>query len=225
VNERHLLAGVSMADPSTAYVEASVELEPDVILEPNVFLRAPASARAGRRCGTRSSTRSSAATADRRERPRVVEVADEVTIGPFSPSPGSVIGRGAELGSYAEVKNSRLGRAPAAPHELPRRRRRRGGTNVGAGTITANYDGRRVADDVGEGVFLGVDSMLVAPLTIGDGAKTGAGAVVTRDVPPGKLAVGVPARMRDPRPVDGDTPRADDDGSGPDGDRAPDAGR
>jgi bifunctional UDP-N-acetylglucosamine pyrophosphorylase/glucosamine-1-phosphate N-acetyltransferase len=75
-------------------------------------------------------------------------------------------------------------------------------TNVGAGTITANFDGlRKHRTTVGERVFLGVDTMLRAPVTVGDGAKTGAGAVVTHDVPPGKLAVGVPARIRDQRPV------------------------
>jgi bifunctional UDP-N-acetylglucosamine pyrophosphorylase/glucosamine-1-phosphate N-acetyltransferase len=78
-------------------------------------------------------------------------------------------------------------------------------TNVGAGTITANFDGRKKhRTTIGQRVFLGVDTMLRAPLTIGDDAKTGAGAVVTRDVPAGKLAVGMPARMRDPRPVDPD---------------------
>ena len=71
----------------------------------------------------------------------------------------------------------------------------------GAGTITANYDGRRKhRTTIGDGAFLGVDTMLVAPVTVGAGARTGAGAVVTRDVPPGKLAVGVPARIREPRP-------------------------
>ena len=75
------------------------------------------------------------------------------------------------------------------------------GTNVGAGTITANYDGvRKHHTEIGKGVFLGVDTMLRAPITLGDGSRTGAGAVVTKDVPPGKLAVGVPARLRDPRP-------------------------
>jgi bifunctional UDP-N-acetylglucosamine pyrophosphorylase/glucosamine-1-phosphate N-acetyltransferase len=75
------------------------------------------------------------------------------------------------------------------------------GTNVGAGTITANYDGRKKhRTTIGKRVFLGVDTMLRAPLTVGDDARTGAGAVVTKDVPAGKLAVGMPARMRDPKP-------------------------
>jgi bifunctional UDP-N-acetylglucosamine pyrophosphorylase/glucosamine-1-phosphate N-acetyltransferase len=74
------------------------------------------------------------------------------------------------------------------------------GTNVGAGTITANFDGeRKHRTTIGERVFLGVDTMLRAPLTIGDDASTGAGAVVTRDVPAGKLAVGIPARIREKR--------------------------
>ena len=74
---------------------------------------------------------------------------------------------------------------------------------MGAGTITANYDGvRKHPTTIGERVFLGVDTMLRAPVTLGDDAKTGAGAVVTRDVPPGMLAVGVPARLRTPRPLE-----------------------
>jgi bifunctional N-acetylglucosamine-1-phosphate-uridyltransferase/glucosamine-1-phosphate-acetyltransferase GlmU-like protein len=83
-------------------------------------------------------------------------------------------------------------------------------TNVGAGTITANYDGtRKHRTTIGEEVFLGVDTMLRAPLTLGDGARTGAGAVVTRDVPAGKLAVGVPARIREPRKPAAETTPAD----------------
>ncbi len=88
-------------------------------------------------------------------------------------------------------------------------------TNVGAGTITANYDGaKKHRTTIGERVFLGVDTMIVAPVSLGDGSKTGAGAVVTKDVPSGKLAVGVPARIREPRapaPAEPETqPTADD---------------
>ena len=75
------------------------------------------------------------------------------------------------------------------------------GTNVGAGTITANYDGTtKRKTTIGRDAFIGVDTMLVAPVEVGDAARTGAGAVVTKDVPAGKLAVGVPARIREPRP-------------------------
>jgi bifunctional UDP-N-acetylglucosamine pyrophosphorylase/glucosamine-1-phosphate N-acetyltransferase len=82
--------------------------------------------------------------------------------------------------------------------------------NIGAGTITANYDGvHKARTTIGDGAFIGVDTMIVAPRDIGAGAKTGAGAVVTRDVPPGKLAVGVPARIREPRAKPSE-PAADD---------------
>ena len=91
--------------------------------------------------------------------------------------------------------------------------------NIGAGTITANYDGaRKHKTTIGDGAFIGVDTMLVAPITVGEGAKTGAGSVVTRDVPAGKLAVGVPARIREPRarePPAGRRPRHEL-GDGPD---------
>jgi bifunctional UDP-N-acetylglucosamine pyrophosphorylase/glucosamine-1-phosphate N-acetyltransferase len=86
---------------------------------------------------------------------------------------------------------------------------------VGAGTITANWDGKvKNRTRIGERAFLGVDTMLVAPVEVGEGAKTGAGAVVTRNVPPGKLAVGVPARIREPRVrAEGDGAPKSDDGS------------
>ena len=99
------------------------------------------------------------------------------------------------------------------------------GVNIGAGTITANYDGTsKHRTTIGDGAFIGVDTMLVAPLEIGEGARTGAGAVVTRDVPAGKLAVGVPARIREPRAKPGDTPTAAARRSGA-GSRVDDAAR
>jgi bifunctional UDP-N-acetylglucosamine pyrophosphorylase/glucosamine-1-phosphate N-acetyltransferase len=112
------------------------------------------------------------------------------------------VGRRAEVGNFAELKNARLGEGVKQHHVSYLGDADLGaGTNVGAGTITANFDGtKKHRTTVGERVFLGVDTMLRAPITIGDDARTGAGAVVTKDVPPGKLAVGVPARIREPKP-------------------------
>jgi bifunctional UDP-N-acetylglucosamine pyrophosphorylase/glucosamine-1-phosphate N-acetyltransferase len=133
------------------------------------------------------------------------EIDDDVSIGPFAHlRAGSSIGRGARLGNFAEVKNSRL-EAGVQQHHVSYLGDAHVGarTNIGAGTITANYDGRRkTRTTIGEDAFIGVDTMLIAPVSVGDGAKTGAGAVVTRDVPAGKLAVGVPARIREPRTPD-----------------------
>jgi bifunctional UDP-N-acetylglucosamine pyrophosphorylase/glucosamine-1-phosphate N-acetyltransferase len=207
INERHLLAGVTMLDPTTAYVDADVELAADVVLEPNVVLRGRTSIGAGTTIGSGSQILDSSVGRDCRIWASVLEraeVEDEVSIGPFAHlRAGSSIGRGAKLGNYAEVKNSRL-EAGVQQHHVSYLGDAHVGAraNIGAGTITANYDGhRKTRTRIGEGAFIGVDTMLVAPVEIGDGARTGAGAVVTRDVPPGKLAVGVPARIRELRPA------------------------
>ncbi len=206
INERHLLAGVTMLDPTTAYVDASVVLAPDVTLEPNVILRGSTTIGAGTVVGTGSLLVDTVVGRDCRIRASVLEsseVEDEVQIGPFAHlRPGSSIGTRSKLGNYAEVKNSRL-EAGVQQHHMSYLGDAHVGarTNIGAGTITANYDGKRKKrTTIGSDAFIGVDTMLVAPIELGDGAKTGAGAVVNRDVPAGKLAVGVPARLRDPRP-------------------------
>ncbi len=206
INDRHLLAGVTMHDPSTAYIDADVTIAPDVVLEPNVALRGRSSIGAGTVVGSGAQIIDSVIGRDCRVWASVLEsseVEDEVSIGPFAHlRPGSSIGRGAKLGNYAEVKNSRL-EAGVQQHHMSYLGDAHVGarTNIGAGTITANYDGtHKTRTTIGTAAFIGVDTMLVAPVEVGDGARTGAGAVVTRDVPAGKLAVGVPARIREPRP-------------------------
>jgi bifunctional UDP-N-acetylglucosamine pyrophosphorylase/glucosamine-1-phosphate N-acetyltransferase len=207
VNDRWMRAGVTMVDPSTVYLDHGVELATDVVLEPNVILRGATTIGERTRIAAGSQIVDSVIGPDCVVWASVVErstVEDHVTIGPFSHlRPGAHVGRRSEIGNYAEIKNSRLGEHVRQHHSSYLGDAEVGAeTNVGAGTITANYDGvRKHRTMIGEGVFLGVATMLRAPVTLGDGSKTGAGAVVTRDVPPGKLAVGMPARMRDPRPI------------------------
>jgi bifunctional UDP-N-acetylglucosamine pyrophosphorylase / glucosamine-1-phosphate N-acetyltransferase len=195
-----------MRDPSTAYVDADVTIGQDVVLEPNVRLVAGSIIGAGCTIGPNTTIDGSSIGPGSTVRSSVIEgstTGEHVSIGPFSHlRPGSVVGDHAEIGNYAEIKNSRLGERVRQHHMSYLGDAELGdGTNVGAGTITANWDGeRKNRTIIGKGAFLGVDTMLVAPVTVGDGAKTGAGAVVTKDVPAGKLAVGVPARIREPKP-------------------------
>jgi len=205
VNERHMTAGVTMRDPSTAYLDWDVELAEDVTLDPNVILRGRTSVGRGSVIGAGSQLVDSTVGAGCRVWASIVEssrIEDDVQVGPFSHlRPGSSVGQGAVVGNYAELKNARLGPGAKQHHVSYLGDADVGdGTNIGAGTITANYDGtRKHRTTIGRGAFIGVDTMIVAPRDIGDGARTGAGAVVTRDVPAGKLAVGVPARIREPR--------------------------
>jgi len=207
LNRRLMVAGVTMVDPASAWIDAGVEIAADVVLEPNVILRGGTRIGDGTVIGAGSQIFDSVIGRGCRVWASIVEgseIGDDVEVGPFSHlRPGATIGPGARLGNFAEVKNSRIG-AGVQQHHMSYLGDADVGdrTNVGAGTITANYDGQtKHRTTIGEGVFLGVDTMIVAPISIGDGAKTGAGAVVTRDVPPGKLAVGMPARLREPRPL------------------------
>ncbi|MEX2183836.1 MAG: bifunctional UDP-N-acetylglucosamine diphosphorylase/glucosamine-1-phosphate N-acetyltransferase GlmU [Chloroflexota bacterium] len=204
-NEEHMRAGVTMRDPSTVYLDWDVTLATDVTLEPNVILRGATSVGEGSVIGAGSQIIDSVVGPKARVWASIVEsssIEGEATVGPFSHlRPGSVVGRGAEVGNYAELKNTHLGAGSKQHHASYLGDADVGeGTNIGAGTITANYDGvRKHRTTIGDGAFIGVDTMIVAPRDIGPGARTGAGAVVTKDVPAGKLAVGVPARIREPR--------------------------
>jgi bifunctional UDP-N-acetylglucosamine pyrophosphorylase/glucosamine-1-phosphate N-acetyltransferase len=212
LNEAHMRAGVSMRDPSTVYLDWAVVLAQDVTLEPGTILRGATAVGEGTTIGPGATIDDSTIGADCRVWLSVVEgstIEDRATVGPYSHlRPGSVIGPGAEIGNFAEVKNSRLAARVKQHHVSYLGDADLGeGTNVGAGTITANWDGRtKNRTRIGRNAFLGVDTMLVAPVEVGEGARTGAGAVVTKDVPAGKLAVGVPARIREPRSKPADPP-------------------
>jgi bifunctional UDP-N-acetylglucosamine pyrophosphorylase/glucosamine-1-phosphate N-acetyltransferase len=194
-----------MRDPSTVYVDWGVQIATDVVLDPGVILRGTTMIGEGSVIGPDTTVIDSAIGRDCVVSRSVIEgsiVDDGTHVGPFSHlRKGSHVGAGAEIGNYAEIKNSRLGPRVKQHHMSYLGDADVGeGVNVGAATITANWDGQaKHRTRIGRNAFLGVDTMLVAPVDVGEGAKTGAGAVVTKDVPPGKLAVGVPARMREPR--------------------------
>jgi bifunctional UDP-N-acetylglucosamine pyrophosphorylase/glucosamine-1-phosphate N-acetyltransferase len=203
--ERHMEAGVTFADPGAVTVDGSVEIEPDVTIEANVVLRGAT------RIGRDTVIRSGSQLIDAEIGQRCViwasmvqgsSIGNDVHVGPFAHlRAGCQVGDGAQVGSFAEQKNTRFG-ARSKQHHFSYLGDAEVGedVNIGAGTITANYDGRRKSRTIiGRGAFIGSDTILRAPVEVGEGAYTGAGAVVTRDVPAGKLAVGVPARIRSRR--------------------------
>lgn len=202
INTRWMLAGVTLKDPESTYIEADVEIGADTVIWPGSLLRGRT--RIGRACtiGPRSVIVDSAIGDRCRVELSVVEQAimeDGSDVGPYSHlRKGAHLGTGTHVGNFGEVKNSYLGPGAKMGHMSYLGDATVGaGANIGAGTITCNFDGsKKHRTTIGEGAFIGSDTMLVAPVEVGDGAKTGAGSVVTRDVPAGRLAYGVPARVR-----------------------------
>lgn len=202
INGRWLLSGVTMVDPETTYVDAGVEIGSDTILWPGSLLQG--NTRIGRGCtiGPGSVIRDSEIGDRCRVELSVVEQAvmeEGSDVGPFGHlRKGARLGAGAHMGNFGEIKNSYLGPGAKMGHMSYLGDATVGaGANIGAGTITCNYDGKQKhATIIGDDAFIGSDTMLVAPVEIGDGARTGAGSVVTHDVPAGGVAWGVPARVR-----------------------------
>jgi bifunctional UDP-N-acetylglucosamine pyrophosphorylase/glucosamine-1-phosphate N-acetyltransferase len=198
----HMLGGVTVVDPVTTYIDAGVTIGPDTRIEAGTHITGATSI--GRNCtiGPNSDVRDSSLGDRCTVRYSMVEessLEDGVEMGPYSHlRPGSHIGEGVHIGNYAEVKASRLGAGTKMGHFSYIGDADVGeGVNIGAGTITANYDGKQKhRTTIGDGAFIGSDTMLVAPVNIGAGASTSAGSVVNRDVPAGMLAVGAPARLR-----------------------------
>src|SRR5579875_2998509 len=199
--ERHMYAGVTIVDPATTYIDDEVVIGPDTLILPGTMITGKTHIGTGCRIGPYSTIDSSTIGDRCIIRNSVLEETvfeDEVSIGPFSHCrPGAHLARGVRIGNFGEVKNSYIG-AETDMHHFSYIGDATVGehVNVGAGTITCNYDGvRKNRTIIGDGAFIGSDTMLVAPVTLGDQARTGAGSVVTKDVPPGALAVGVPARV------------------------------
>lgn len=200
--EEHMRAGVTVADPATTWVDPDVVLEPDSTLLPGVDLHGATRVASGAVIGPETTLNDTTVGA----RSSVVRavcdqavIGSDVTIGPFAYlRPGTVLTDGVHIGTYVEIKNSDIGAGTKVPHLSYVGDASIGaGSNVGAATVFVNYDGAtKRRSTVGAHVRIGSDNMIIAPVTIGDGAYTGASTVVREDVPPGALAVSAGNRQR-----------------------------
>jgi bifunctional UDP-N-acetylglucosamine pyrophosphorylase / glucosamine-1-phosphate N-acetyltransferase len=181
INEGHMLAGVTIVDPATTWIEADVEIEPDVTIHPFVYLRGSTSVATG------AEIHAHTVATD-------VEIGAGAVVGPFCYlRPGTVLEADSKAGTFVEIKNSRIGPNAKVPHLSYVGDADVGeGTNLGAGAITANFphkSGPKGKTKIGKNVRTGVQNAFVAPVEVGDGAWTAAGSVITKDVPPDALAV------------------------------------
>lgn len=200
INHQMMLDGVTIVDPKTTYIEVGVTIQPDTIIWPNTHLQGDTQIGAHCQIGPNTFVQDTHIGDRCKIFASVLEQAtleDEVDVGPFGHlRKGAHLAQGVHMGNFGEVKNSYLGPGTKMGHfSYLGDATLNANVNVGAGTITCNYDGQnKNPTEVGENAFIGSDTMLVAPVKIGEGARTGAGSVVTKDVPDNTLAVGVPAR-------------------------------
>ncbi len=199
--ERHMYAGVTIIDPTTTYIDDSVSIGMDTIILPGTMIIGKTSIGSECRIGPGTTIEQSSIGDHCTVRNSSLEetvLEDDVCIGPFSHCrPGAHLAQGVRMGNFGEVKNSYVG-AETDMHHFSYLGDATVGehVNIGAGTITSNYDGKQKHRTIiGAGASIGSDTIFVAPVTVGDNAYTGAGAVVNRDVPPNALVVGVPARV------------------------------
>jgi len=180
INEEHMLAGVTIVDPPTTWIDADAVLEPDAVVHPFTVIRGTSRVAAGAEVGPH------AVLVD-------AFVGERALVGPFCYlRPGTVLEAGAKAGTFVEIKNSLIGERTKVPHLSYLGDADVGAdTNIAAGNITANQEHTRVKERtvIGRNVRTGVDNAFVAPVTIGDDAWIGAGSVITEDVPPGALAI------------------------------------
>ncbi len=203
IREHWMLEGVTITDPASVMIDAGVTIGQDTVVLPNTMLLGSTSIGSGCEIGPGSVVKDSSVGNDCRVTSSALEDAvmeAGVDIGPFSHlRPGAYLESGVHIGNYVEVKESRFAAGAVMGHFGYIGDASIGANvNVGAGTVTCNYDGKVKRRSVVEkDAFIGCDTMLVAPVTVGAGAVTGAGAVVTKDVPQARLAVGVPAKIID----------------------------
>jgi bifunctional UDP-N-acetylglucosamine pyrophosphorylase/glucosamine-1-phosphate N-acetyltransferase len=217
IHEAHQRAGVTIVDPDSTLIDVGVAIGADTVVQPSSFLRG--ATRVGERCVVGPlTTLVDAVLGDEVAVPHSYlhgcEVRDGASVGPFAYlRPGTLLREGAKAGTFVEIKNSDVGPGAKVPHLSYIGDADVGeGTNLGAATITANYDGReKHRTTIGARVRSGVDVSFVAPVSVGDDAYTGAGSVITKDVPPGALAI---ARARQSN-IEGYAPQraGEDDGA------------
>ena len=195
-----MTAGATLVDPATVYLDATAQLGKDVTVHPNTSIRGVSKVGHGATVGPNAQLRDADVGPEACVGSAVVEgsvLGPRVSVGPFSHiRPGSVLEESAYVGSHVEIKASRICAGAHVGHFSYIGDAVVGaGANIGAGTVTCNFDGKFKHETViGEGAFIGSDSLLIAPVKVGAGALTAAGAVVNRDVPPGGRVAGVPAR-------------------------------
>jgi bifunctional UDP-N-acetylglucosamine pyrophosphorylase/glucosamine-1-phosphate N-acetyltransferase len=201
IRHRLMLDGVTLIDPSSVYIDASVTIAADTIVYPNTFIQGRTSIGEDCQIGPNSQIIDSTIGAGCRIWASVIEqaiVKDGACIGPFSHlRPGAQVGKATRIGNFAEIKNSIVGEHVHMGHFSYMGDASVGdNVNIGAGAITCNFDGKTKNPTVIEdGAFIGSDTLLVAPVKVGKKARTGAGSVVTHDIPPDTLAYGVPAKV------------------------------
>ena len=199
--DEHMRKGVTVRDPASTHIEASVQIGYDTVILPGTFLRGET------RIGSDCVIGPSADLLDtvvgngalvEHSVGRGAAIGAGAAVGPYAYlRPGTVLGEVSKVGAYCEVKNARVGAKSKVPHlsyigdaEIGEE------VNLGAGTITANFDGKdKHRTTIEDGAFTGINTNLIAPITVGENAYVGAGSVVNKNIPPGKLAVGMPARV------------------------------
>ncbi len=201
INDVIMESGVTLIDPATTYVDAEVEIGADTVIEPNTQVRGKTRIGANCHIGPNVILHDAQIGDDCEVIASVIRetvLEEHVHVGPFADlRPGTHLAQNVYVGNYGEVKNSFVGAGTHIGHFSYVGDARLGArVNIGAGTITCNYDGKtKNRTEIGDDAFIGSDTMLVAPIKIGARARTGAGSVVTKDVPDDSLAVGAPARV------------------------------